>query len=171
MIAPPSSSTPPVKRSSWMRRQIADPLLNLLKQGLSPAQLSLTVAIGVGCGLVPLLGVTTVMGSFLALRLRLNVAAMLLVAHLMSPLQLLLLIPLLQWGAKLLGNSQAAELTLDKVRYLLSHDLGAAWSLLWRAELGALLLWAAAMVPLVTGLYFGLRPVFRHVAARQKAAQ
>jgi uncharacterized protein (DUF2062 family) len=167
----PSSPTPPVKHGSWVRRQIVEPLLNLLKQGLSPSQLSLTVAIGVACGLIPLLGVTTIMGSYIAIRLRLNVAAMLLVAHIMSPVQLLLLIPMLKWGARLLGNSDASELTLEKVRYLLTNDLGAAWSLLWRAELGALLLWAVLMVPLVIGLYFGLRPIFRRIAARQSTTK
>jgi hypothetical protein len=41
--------------------------------------------------------------------------------------------------------------------------------LLWRAELGALLLWVMAMVPLVAVLYFTLRVVFRRVLVRQAA--
>ena len=39
--------------------------------------------------------------------------------------------------------------------------------LLWRAELGALLIWAAASVPLVALVYVVLRMVFRRVLAKQ----
>jgi len=139
------------------------PLQQLLKQGLTPTQLALTVAVGIGIGTIPLLGGTTLLGTLAALRLRLNVAAMLLVSHLMTPVQLLLLIPLLQWGARLLGSADQAGLTLDHLRYLFAHDLPGAARLLWRAELGALLLWLIGIVPIGVGLYFSLRPVFRRL--------
>ena len=145
------------------------PLQELLRQGLTPAQLSLTVAVGVGIGTIPLLGGTTILGTLAALRLRLNVAAMLLISHLLTPVQLLALIPLLKGGAHLLGGAGTAGLTLNHLRHLLAHDLPGAARLLWRAELGALLLWLLGVVPLGLGLYFGLRPVFRRLLARQQA--
>ncbi|GGF23109.1 hypothetical protein GCM10011383_38460 [Hymenobacter cavernae] len=148
---------------------MVDPLLNLLKQGLSPSQLALTVALGVVFGLIPFLGGTTFLDSIVAVRLRLNVAAMLLVSHLLSPLQLLLLIPLLRLGARLFGEGPAPDLTITKLRFLLANDLSGAFSLLWRAELGALLLWALGAVPLAALLYLGLRPIFRRIIARQAA--
>ena len=120
-------------------------------------------------GLVPLLGATTLLASLVAVRLRLNVAAMLLVSHLLSPVQLLLLIPMLRLGARLFGEGPAPDLTITRLRYLLEHDLHGAFSLLWRAELGALLLWVLASVPLTALLYFGLRPIFRRVITRQAA--
>ena len=48
--------------------------------------------------------------------------------------------------------------------------MGAVGQLLWRAQLGALLLWTVAAVPLVAVLYFVLRAVFRQLLARQNAA-
>ncbi len=146
---------------------MVDPLLDLLKQGLSPSQLALTIALGVAFGLVPVLGATTVLSTFVALRLRLNVAAMLLVSHLLSPVQLLLIIPLLRLGARLLIKGHGPELTLEKLKYLFANDLVGAAQLLWQASLGALLIWALAMVPLGLLLFFGLRPLFRRIAARQ----
>ena len=146
-----------------------DPLLNLLKQGLSPSQLALTIALGIVFGIVPFLGGTTFLVTITAVRLRLNVAAMLLVSHLMSPVQLLLIIPLLRLGARLFGKGPAPDLTMTKLRHLLEHDLGGAFSLLWRAELGAVLLWALGSVPLAALLYLGLRPIFKRVIARQAA--
>jgi uncharacterized protein (DUF2062 family) len=149
---------------------LLNPLRNVLRQGLTPRQLALTVALGVACGLVPVLGVTTLLITFVAVRLRLNVAVMLLVGHLMSPLQLLLLLPLLRLGALLWGNGQTPALTIAKLRHLFAHDWASALQLLWHAGLGALLIWALAMVPLGLALNFGLRPVFRRLLARQAAA-
>jgi len=171
----PSETTPlpgAAPPRSWLRRRLLDPLLDLLKAGLSPAQLALTVGLGVAIGLVPLLGVTTVLSIAVALRLRLNVAAMQLATHLMTFFQLALLIPFLRAGARLMGQGQQVEhLTLPALRQLIAHEgWQAIGKLLWRAELGALLLWALLAVPLVALLYFVLRAVFRRVLARQGAA-
>ncbi|GAA3966946.1 DUF2062 domain-containing protein [Hymenobacter antarcticus] len=90
---------PPAPPRSWLRRRVLDPLLDLLKAGLSPEKLALTVGLGVAFGLVPTFGITTIVSAAVALRLRLNQAAMQLVAHLMSLFQLALLIPFLRGGA------------------------------------------------------------------------
>ncbi|HEX8326559.1 MAG TPA: DUF2062 domain-containing protein [Hymenobacter sp.] len=166
---PPIAEPPPAPRRSWLRRRVVDPLLDLLKAGLSPEQLALTVGLGVAFGLVPTFGITTVVSAATALRLRLNVAAMQLVAHLMSAFQLALLIPFLRAGATIMGQGdRVAGLTIKGLRQLISHEgWGAVGQLLWRAQVGALLLWAVAAVPLVTVLYFLFRAVFRHIKAQQ----
>ncbi|WP_169513197.1 DUF2062 domain-containing protein [Hymenobacter aerophilus] len=153
-LPPPATPAP----RSWWQRRLLDPLLGLLRQGLTPHQLALTVVLGTACGTIPVLGLTTLTATAAALRLRLNVAAALLIAHLWSPVQLLLIIPLLRQGALLWGDD-APELTLDKLRYLLAHDWLAALQLLWHAILGALLLWAGAFLVLGPVLYFALRPL------------
>jgi uncharacterized protein (DUF2062 family) len=155
--------------SGFFRRRVIEPLLTELRKGLSPTKLALTIALGAAFGLIPFLGLTTVLGTAIAVWLRLNVGAMLLVSHLLSPVQLLLFVPLLRFGASLLG-SNASQLTLARLQYLLSHDWMSALQLFWRAEVGALLLWLAGSVPVVLILYFVLLPVFRRVAARHAAA-
>ncbi|MCC3160044.1 DUF2062 domain-containing protein [Hymenobacter sp. 15J16-1T3B] len=154
----------------FFRRRVVEPLLGQLRKGLSPTQLALTVSLGAAFGLVPLLGVTTVLGTAVAVWLRLNVGALLLVSHLMSPVQILLLLPLLRYGAQLLGGA-TRNLTLERLQYLLSHDWQAALQLFWRAEVGALLLWLLGSVPVVLVLYFLLLPLFRRVAQRQAAQE
>ncbi|HEX8504331.1 MAG TPA: DUF2062 domain-containing protein [Hymenobacter sp.] len=165
-----ASSSPASPPGSWFRRRVIDPLVALLRQGLAPEQLALTVALAVGLGVVPLLGATTALAALVAWRLRLNVAAMQLVAHLFTPLQLLLLLPLLRAGAQLLGGADTQNLTVDSVRQLIAHDWRGALRLLWRAELGALALWLLGGAVLVLVLYAALKPVFRRVAARTAAA-
>ncbi|MBD2722264.1 DUF2062 domain-containing protein [Hymenobacter armeniacus] len=166
-VAAPAAAPP----HSWFRRKVIDPFVGLLKAGLSPEKLALTVALGVAFGLVPTFGVTTVVSAATALRLRLNVAAMQLAAHLMSAFQLALLIPMLRAGAILLGQGhRVAHLTVGGLRRLIDDEgWVAVGKLLWRAQLGALLLWALAAVPLVAVLYAVFRVVFRRVLARQSA--
>ena len=145
-----------------------NPLAGLLRQGLAPEQLALTVALGVAAGLVPVLGAISAVAALVALRLRLNMAALQLVSHLMTPLQLVLLLPLLRQGARLLGTAQQQNLTLTQVRHLLAHDWRAALHLLWRAELGAIVLWLLGSAPLVAVLYFTLRPLFRRLSVNSE---
>lgn len=168
---PNPSAGPPAKPASWLRRKLWQPLLDLLQSGLSPAKLALTVGLGVAFGLAPLFGVTTLISSVVALRLRLNVAAMQLVCHLLSPLQLILLLPLLRVGATVLGQGHLLNnMGLVQLKQWIAADGWGVLHLLWRAELGALLVWTVVAVPVVALLYVGLQPVFRKVVVRQRAA-
>lgn len=160
---PPASPPPP---TSWFRRTLLNPVLHLLKQGLAPDQLALTLALGVACGLVPMPGMTTLLATTLAWRLRLNVAAMLLLGHLTTPLQVLLFLPFFRWGARLFHHSAAAALSMAQIRHQFVHPSAEGFALLWRASLGALLIWAVAMVPLSFLLYHGLRPVLERLLNR-----
>ncbi len=163
-LPPPLTPPPP---ASWLRRRVLDPLLNLLKQGLAPGQLALTVALGVVLGLVPLFGATTVLAALLAWRLRLNIAALQLVTHLLTPVQLLLLPLMLRQGARVFGGASANELSVTAIRHLIATNWREALRLLWRAELGALAIWAVAGAVLLAALYLVLKPIFTRIVARQ----
>lgn len=169
-LPPPPLAPPPAP--SWLRRRVLDPLLDQLKAGLAPGQLALTVGLGVVIGLIPAFGLTTLLSAAVALRLRLNVAIMQLATHLMTFFQLALLIPLLRAGAGLMGQGdKVAGLTVARLRQLIDREGWAAvGKLLWQAELGALLLWAAGGAVLVGVLYVVLKPIFARIVARQQAA-
>ncbi len=177
MMIPSETQLPPIvppalPPRSWLYRRVLAPLLDLLKAGLAPEQLALTVGLGVAAGLVPVLGITTVLSAAVALRLRLNVAALQLVCHLLTPVQLLLLLPFLRYGGALMGHGNViAHLTPAQLQYQARHEPLVLLRLLWRAELGGLLIWAVVAVPVVALLYFGLRPVFRRVVRKQEAAE
>lgn len=170
--SPLPAAAPAGPPRSWLRRRVLDPLLDLLKAGLSPGKLALTVGLGAVVGLIPAFGLTTVLSAVVALRLRLNVAAMQLVTHLMTFFQLALFIPLLRAGASIMGQGdKVANLTVPGLRQLIAREGWAAvGKLLWRAELGALLLWAAGGAVLVGVLCVVLKPVFARIVARQVGA-
>ena len=62
-------------------RRVVDPLLSLLRQGLSPERLALSVAVGIALGVLPVLGTTTLLCTLAAILFRLNVPAMQLVNY------------------------------------------------------------------------------------------
>src|SRR5271169_3212259 len=83
---------------SWLHRRLLWPLLALLTQGISPDRLALCVAIGVVVGNIPILGVSTIICTVIALVFRLNLPAILLVQAAMAPTQILLIIPFVRLG-------------------------------------------------------------------------
>lgn len=55
-----------------IRRRLFEPLLTLLRQGIAPQQIALSLAFGLGLGIFPVLGVSTILCTAVALVLRLN---------------------------------------------------------------------------------------------------
>ena len=158
---------------TWVQRRLLDPFLSLLKAGLSPGSLALTVGLGVAFGVAPTIGLTTILSTATALRLRLNVAAIQLVCHLLSPVQLILFLPFLRWGATIMGQGEkVAHLTFEQIKHMWNVE---GWRsvlhLLWRAELGALILWVLAAVPVVAALYVGLKPLFGKLIKRHEETE
>ena len=141
-----------------MRRRIFNPLIDLLKQGITPEKLALSVALGVTIGVFPVLGSTTILCGIAAWALKLNIPAMQLVNYLVYPLQLALLIPFLQSGGKLFGSGQV-HLSLAQVFELIRGDFWKALGVLGVATLHGILLWMIVSPVAAAGIYFVLAPI------------
>jgi uncharacterized protein (DUF2062 family) len=150
----------------FLRRRLVTPLLALLRQGVTPRELALSVALGATLGLIPVLGISTALCALVALLLRLNMPAIQLVNYLLTPLQLILIIPLLRFGELLAGSSRF-PVTLESGLELLSRGAIHAIRLLATAIMHATLGWLVLAPLLAFALYRGLEPVFRHL--RQEA--
>jgi uncharacterized protein (DUF2062 family) len=148
--------------TGFFKRRIAQPVLNLLRQGMTPHKLAVTVALGSVVGILPALGVTTVMGTALAARFRLNIAATVLVSYLVHPLQLLLIIPFIKAGIFMFGLDDL-KLTLDEMVAMFKLDWLAALNKLWVANLAAVSAWAVLAIPVGVVLYFALLPILHRV--------
>jgi uncharacterized protein (DUF2062 family) len=155
---------------AWLRRRVVDPILGLLRQGLSPARLALSLAFGAGIGIFPVLGVSTPLLTLIALGLRLNLAAIQLVNYLVGPLQLLLIIPFVRVGERLVG-AEPQPLTVSAGMEILGRGVVQAVVLLWDAILHAALGWIAIGPVLIFVLYRGFLPLLVRAAARMPAAK
>src|SRR5579863_6612431 len=84
---------------SAIHRKLIQPFIDLLKQGVTPEKIALTIALGLTLGVTPVIGSTTMLCTLAAVTLRLNLPAIMLVNGAVYPLQLTLLIPFLRAGA------------------------------------------------------------------------
>ena len=58
--------------SQFLRRKVMTPLLDLLRQGVTPEKIAAAIAIGCVLGVFPMLGTTTALCAAAAALLRLN---------------------------------------------------------------------------------------------------
>lgn len=149
---------------TWLRHRIVEPLLALLKQGVSPKRLALCVAIGIVVGNIPILGTSTVLCTVIALLFRLNLPAMQLVQAAMAPTQLLLIIPYVRLGEWLL-RAPPQPLSIKAGLELLSHGALQAIVALWDAILHAAFAFLIVAPVAILVFYKLLVPVIERAAA------
>lgn len=152
-------------RVSWLRRRLLDPLVALLRQGLSPQGLAWSMAVGLAFGVFPVLGTSTLLCAAAGFTFRLNQPAMQLVNYLAYPLQLLLLIPFIRVGERLTGQV-ALPLSLPALLQGAKADALGTLASLGTRILPACLAWVLLALPVMVLLALVLRPVFAAVATR-----
>ena len=146
-----------------INERLIKPLLGFLKQGMTPNRLALSVSLGFTFGLFPVVGITTVLCLLIALVFKLNVAAMQLINYLVYPLQLLLIIPLINVGSNIL-NVNPIPYTISELIDLVQSDFLLALKQLWLAHLMGIFAWLIIIAPLGFIIYLSLRIVFKKMA-------
>jgi uncharacterized protein (DUF2062 family) len=141
-----------------VRRRVVDPVLGLLRQGLSPRDLALCLALGAGVGMFPVLGVSTPALTLIALWQRLNLAAIQLVSWLVGPVQLVLIIPFMRLGEWVLG-SEPQPMTIEAGMEIISQGILQAIVTMWDAIVHASVGWILIGPLAIFVLYRSLIPV------------
>ncbi len=136
------------------------PFLNLLRQGISPEKIALTIALGAILGVIPVLGSTTILCTLAAVVLRLNLPAIQLVNGVVYPLQLILLIPFYRLGAWMF-HADVSAISLTGVAALIRAGVWHAIQTLWVVTIHALVVWLVTGVAISVILYALLVPVLR----------
>ena len=148
-----------------LNRRILEPLLALLRDGLSPRRLALCVAIAIVVGNIPILGVSTILCALIALIFRLNLPAIQLVQAAMAPTQLLLLIPFMRLGEWMLREPPQI-VSIEGAFALLSQGIWQAVVLLREAIFHAAFAWSVTAPLCIYLLQRLLAPVFERMAAQ-----
>ena len=143
-------------------------MLDLLKQGITPEKLALSVALGFIIGIIPFMGVSTAMCALMAIMFDLNVVSIQIINYVAYPLQILLYIPFIKAGEILLGSS-ASELTISVIRDLFNEGFLSAVNVLWYANLQGILVWLIITAPVTIMLYYLLLVIFRRFADKKAA--
>jgi len=147
------------------RRKILMPILDLLRQGITPEKIALSIALGITIGVTPVLGSTSVLCFIAALLFRLNVPAIQLVNYLVYPLQFALLIPFIRAGEWIFSD-KPMTLSVPMMAGLIRTDAWTAIRLLWTATLHALVAWMVLGSLASLLLYILLVPVLQRLVRR-----
>lgn len=151
---------------NFLRRRLVDPLLGLLKQGITPQKLALSIAIGGIVGIFPVLGSTTVLVTLAAAVLRLNMVAVHTVHYAMTPVQILLIIPFVRVGEHIVGAAPQ-PLSIKEGMDLISHGAINAIIVLWDAIVHAVIGWLAIGPIAIAIAYFVFKWLLLRVRLRR----
>jgi uncharacterized protein (DUF2062 family) len=141
--------------SRFFYKKTVEPVVALIKQGISPEKISLGMASGIVLGIFPVLGSTTILCGLAALIFRLNLPAIQLVNYLVYPLQLVLLIPFFHLG-DLLFQVEPLPLSAQELLTLLQADLWGTIRTFWNTTLRAIVAWLLVSLPTFLILHFTL---------------
>ncbi len=133
-----------------------------LRQGISPRRLALTLALGFAIGCIPVVGVPTLTCAALALLLRLNLPAIQAANYVMTPLQLLLIVPFARLGEWLFDRGHEHSLAAADLLRLAPLALASRCAGL---ALHALLAWLVVAGPAVLIMTVAFTLVLRRIPA------
>jgi uncharacterized protein (DUF2062 family) len=150
--------------TDFWRRRIFTPVLDLLRQGVTPEKIALSIALGAALGVFPVLGSTTLLCAAAALAFRLNLPAIQLVNYLIYPLQLALLVPFMKAGAWLFGADGTSP-TVSAILEMARHGVWHAISSLWTVTVQAIFAWSLAAPLPALAAYVVLTAVLKKAGA------
>jgi uncharacterized protein (DUF2062 family) len=127
-------------RAGFVRRRIVVPILDLLRQGITPEKIALSIALGITLGVTPVLGSTSLLCFLAAALLGLNLPAIQLVNYFVYPLQFVLLIPFIRMGEWLFAE-RPMRISVARIVSLIRADFWSAIATLWTATMHALVAW------------------------------
>lgn len=120
---------------------------------------------GLGVGIFPVFGTTTILCAVLAGVFRLNQPVVQVANYLAYPLQISLFIPFLRMGDRwfrLPPGALSLPAFLASMRMEPWHAVAGLWTRIWHA----CLVWAVIVIPVTVGLALGLRPILEAASRR-----
>lgn len=145
---------------TFLNRRVLGPVLQLLRQGITPEKIALSIAFGIVLGVFPALGWTTLLGLAAAVVWELNPAAVQLVNFLVYPLQLALLIPFMHAG-EVLFRAPRLALSVPRILAMIHAGVWDAIKALWTVTVHAITVWALIAPLGVLAIYWMLLPLLR----------
>jgi uncharacterized protein (DUF2062 family) len=146
-------------------RRFARPIAELLRQGVTPEKMALSLALGVALGVFPVPGTTTAFCALAAFVWRLNLPAIQIVNYFVYPLQIALILPFFRAGEKLFGAPHL-PLSIPQIIATVHVSFWGATRFLWTTIWHAAVAWCLVAPVFVVLAYVGLVPLLRTVTLR-----
>ena len=119
--------------NKFLKNKLINPLLDILKKGMSPQKLSLTVTLGIIIGIMPFLVVGSYLLLLLAIILRLNIPVIQLVNHAVIVVKIALFVPFLKIG-KTIFEVPKIPYELNEIISHLRAEFWETFSIVWQTH-------------------------------------
>ncbi|MEP5340106.1 MAG: DUF2062 domain-containing protein [Algibacter sp.] len=136
-------------------------LIVLFRQGLTPKQLALSLVISMLVSIFPMYGISTIILTFIAIPLKLNLPIMIGVSYIAEPIKIVLLIPFINIGAWFFGTEHTL-LTFEAIKSSYNESFSATLKALSYELLCGFIGWTVAAIPLGILSYFILKGVLTY---------
>lgn len=130
----------------------------LLKQGLTPKQLAISLVVSALVSIFPIFGVSTIALTCIALPFRLNLPIMIGFSYIVGPLKFLLLIPFINIGGAIFG-SEHTLLTFEAIEASYNTSFFDTAKELSYELLCGFVGWLLISIPSGITLYFTLKSI------------
>jgi uncharacterized protein (DUF2062 family) len=156
-------------KEGFFYRRLVRPVLDLLRQGVTPEKIALSLTLGAALGVFPVLGSTTALCALAALVLRLNLPAIQIVNYFVYPLQIALLIPFFRLGERLF-RAPHLPLSVSQIYAMIHANMWSAIRSLWTTTWHAIVVWCV-VAPVFVAIGYGiLAPALRRVLRKQTSS-
>ena len=143
-------------------------IVRQFRQGVTPEQVALTIALGLIIGVFPILGATTILCGIAATVLRLNQPIIQLVNYVAYPAQLVTLIPFYRAGESLF-NRPHLPLSIPMLMERFRDDAGKFFSDFGIVAVYGIVVWCLIAPIVAAAIYYVTRPSLRVLARRSRA--
>jgi uncharacterized protein (DUF2062 family) len=154
------------EQESFFRRRVTRPIVELMRQGVTPEKMALSLALGAALGVFPVLGTTTALCALVAFIWRLNLPAIQIVNYFVYPLQIALVLPFFRAGEILFGAPHL-RLSLAQILAAVHASFWSATRFLWATIWHAAVAWCLIAPIFVVVAYVILVALLRRIAQRQ----
>ncbi len=151
-------------------KSLAARLLHLLRQGLTPHKLALSLALGVALSCFPVFGTTTILCAIVAVAFRLNLPAIQVGNYLALPLQLALFIPFMRLGERIL-RAPRFPLSPEQLLVMAKTRPDKTMRLLLSGQWHAILGWIVVAPGIALVAYWIARPLTQLLLDRANRAE
>jgi uncharacterized protein (DUF2062 family) len=153
-------------REGFFNQRLVRPIVDLLRQGVTPEKIALSIALGVALGVFPVLGSTTALCALAAVVLELNLPAIQIVNYFVYPMQIALLIPFFRLGEWLFREPHF-PLSVSQIYAMIHANMWEAIRSLWTTTWHAIVVWCVLSPFFVIAVYAVLVPALRRILRKQ----
>ena len=146
----------------FFKTKIVTPIINLLKQGITPEKISLCIALGVMLGVFPVIGSTMILCTIASLSLKLNLPLIQVIRYLVYQLQFIFLIPFIRFGEWVL-SVPPFPISIEALVDMIKTDIIQTIITFWDATMHGILGWIIVSCMMIPLIYFLFLPILRRV--------